>query len=63
MGHEFTGTVSEIGNDIKTVKVGDTVVVPFTVSWYVPLSFEFLGYVMSHDIHQKHLQYHENHGI
>jgi threonine dehydrogenase-like Zn-dependent dehydrogenase len=35
MGHEFTGTVSEIGEDIKTVKVGDKVVVPFTVSWYV----------------------------
>jgi hypothetical protein len=35
MGHEFTGVVSEIGDDIKTVKVGDKVVVPFTVSWYV----------------------------
>lgn len=32
MGHEFTGTVSEIGSSVKTVKVGDKIVSPFTVS-------------------------------
>jgi threonine dehydrogenase-like Zn-dependent dehydrogenase len=37
MGHEFTGTVVEAGADVKTVAVGDQVVVPFTTSWYVKL--------------------------
>ncbi|KAF2422846.1 GroES-like protein [Tothia fuscella] len=32
MGHEFTGTVSEVGSDVKTFQVGDRVVSPFTVS-------------------------------
>ncbi|EKG17278.1 Alcohol dehydrogenase superfamily zinc-containing [Macrophomina phaseolina MS6] len=32
MGHEFTGTVEELGSDVKTVKKGDKVVSPFTVS-------------------------------
>lgn len=32
MGHEFTGTVSEIGSSITTVKKGDMVVIPFTIS-------------------------------
>ncbi|KAH8880748.1 dehydrogenase-like protein [Thozetella sp. PMI_491] len=32
MGHEFAGLVSEVGADVKTVKVGDKVVSPFTVS-------------------------------
>ncbi|KAH8815782.1 chaperonin 10-like protein [Xylogone sp. PMI_703] len=32
MGHEFTGTVKEAGSEVKTVKVGDRVVAPFTVS-------------------------------
>ncbi|MCJ1307323.1 hypothetical protein MMC25_000969 [Agyrium rufum] len=32
MGHEFTGTVSEIGSAVKTLQVGDTVVTPFTTS-------------------------------
>ncbi|KAI9692105.1 MAG: hypothetical protein M1822_006335 [Bathelium mastoideum] len=32
MGHEFTGTVSEVGSAVKTVAVGDQVVSPFTVS-------------------------------
>ncbi|KAL1856545.1 hypothetical protein VTK73DRAFT_8227 [Phialemonium thermophilum] len=32
MGHEFTGTVVEAGSDVKTVKVGDKVVAPFTTS-------------------------------
>jgi len=32
MGHEFTGIVKEVGKDVKTVKVGDKIVSPFTVS-------------------------------
>lgn len=32
MGHETTGTITEIGSAVKTHKVGDTVVMPFTVS-------------------------------
>jgi len=36
MGHEFTGTVTEVGAAVKTVKVGDKIVTPFTTSWYVP---------------------------
>ncbi|KUJ20993.1 putative alcohol dehydrogenase, partial [Mollisia scopiformis] len=32
MGHEFTGTVKDIGSQVKSVKVGDRVVSPFTVS-------------------------------
>jgi threonine dehydrogenase-like Zn-dependent dehydrogenase len=32
MGHEFTGHVEEIGEHVKTVKKGDRVVSPFTVS-------------------------------
>ncbi|KAL2052592.1 hypothetical protein ABVK25_007152 [Lepraria finkii] len=32
MGHEFTGTVEEIGSDVKNFKEGDQVVSPFTVS-------------------------------
>ncbi|UPK97282.1 hypothetical protein LCI18_008217 [Fusarium solani-melongenae] len=32
MGHEFTGTVVEAGPTVKSVQVGDQVVVPFTVS-------------------------------
>ncbi len=33
MGHEFTGIVVEAGSGVKTVKVGDKIVAPFTVSW------------------------------
>lgn len=33
MGHEFTGTVVEAGNSVKTVKMGDSIVSPFTISW------------------------------
>lgn len=33
MGHEFMGTVVEAGKDIKSVRVGDKVVCPFTLSW------------------------------
>ncbi|KAF4457263.1 hypothetical protein FALBO_15247 [Fusarium albosuccineum] len=32
MGHEFTGTVVQIGPAVKTIKVGDKVVAPFTAS-------------------------------
>lgn len=32
MGHEFTGVVTEVGSEVKTVKVGDKVVSPFTTS-------------------------------
>lgn len=32
MGHEFTGTVAETGSSITTVKKGDKIVSPFTVS-------------------------------
>ncbi|PKS12901.1 hypothetical protein jhhlp_000241 [Lomentospora prolificans] len=32
MGHEFTGTVTEVGSAVKSVKVGDKVVAPFTIS-------------------------------
>ncbi|KAI1824806.1 GroES-like protein [Xylaria intraflava] len=32
MGHEFTGTVVATGTDVQTIKIGDKVVAPFTVS-------------------------------
>ncbi|KAK5625773.1 hypothetical protein RRF57_001489 [Xylaria bambusicola] len=32
MGHEFTGTVHAIGSDVTSVRPGDAVVCPFTVS-------------------------------
>ncbi|KAK1751921.1 alcohol dehydrogenase GroES-like domain-containing protein [Echria macrotheca] len=35
MGHEFVGTVTETGPEVKTIQVGDKVVAPFTVSWFV----------------------------
>jgi threonine dehydrogenase-like Zn-dependent dehydrogenase len=33
MGHEFTGIVTDIGSDVKTLQKGDLVVVPFTTAW------------------------------
>ena len=33
MGHEFTGVIVEAGDEVKTVKVGDKVVTPFTSCW------------------------------
>lgn len=33
MGHEFTGHIVEAGSAVKSVQVGDKVVVPFTTSW------------------------------
>ncbi|QPC78720.1 hypothetical protein HYE68_009472 [Fusarium pseudograminearum] len=32
MGHEFTGTVVQVGSDVKTINIGDKVVAPFTAS-------------------------------
>jgi threonine dehydrogenase-like Zn-dependent dehydrogenase len=32
LGHEFAGRVVEAGSDVKKVKVGDRIVVPFTIS-------------------------------
>ena len=32
LGHEFAGKIVEVGSDIKNLKVGDRVVVPFTIS-------------------------------
>jgi len=32
MGHEFIGEVVEVGREVKQLKVGDRVVVPFTIS-------------------------------
>lgn len=32
MGHEFTGTVHKVGSEIKSLKPGDSIVAPFTVS-------------------------------
>ncbi|KAH7017205.1 chaperonin 10-like protein [Ilyonectria destructans] len=32
MGHEFTGSVHEIGSDVRNLKLGDLIVSPFTVS-------------------------------
>jgi threonine dehydrogenase-like Zn-dependent dehydrogenase len=37
MGHEFTGTVHELGSDVKTLQQGDSIVCPFTTSWWVVL--------------------------
>jgi threonine dehydrogenase-like Zn-dependent dehydrogenase len=32
LGHEFMGRVVELGSEVQTLKVGDRVVVPFTIS-------------------------------
>lgn len=32
MGHEFTGVVEQIGSDVQSLKPGDSIVSPFTVS-------------------------------
>ena len=32
MGHEFMGEVVEVGPDTRTVKIGDRVVIPFTIA-------------------------------
>lgn len=33
MGHEFTGTIEQVGDGVKNFKVGDNIVSPFTLSW------------------------------
>lgn len=40
MGHEFTGTVEELGSDVKNFKKGDQVVSPFTISWSASCCFQ-----------------------
>ena len=44
-GHEFTGTVEEMGSAVKNFKKGDQVVSPFTVSWLAnsPLNADLRG--------------------
>ncbi|GAB4460142.1 MAG: hypothetical protein OHK0029_23660 [Armatimonadaceae bacterium] len=32
LGHEFMGEVVEVGSEVKNLKIGDRVVVPFTIS-------------------------------
>jgi threonine dehydrogenase-like Zn-dependent dehydrogenase len=32
LGHEFMGEVMEVGRDVKKLKVGDRVVVPFPIA-------------------------------
>ena len=32
-GHEFTGTVEEVGSMVKNFQKGDQIVSPFTTSW------------------------------
>ena len=34
MGHEFCGVVVEKSEEVKSLRLGDLVVSPFTVSWY-----------------------------
>lgn len=34
MGHEFTGTITEVGDGVKQFNKGDKIVSPFTLSWY-----------------------------
>jgi threonine dehydrogenase-like Zn-dependent dehydrogenase len=36
MGHEFTGTVVQVGASVANFRIGDFVVSPFTTSWSVP---------------------------
>lgn len=33
MGHEFTGTVEEVGSAVKNFTKGNQIVSPFTLSW------------------------------
>lgn len=35
MGHEFTGEIVDVGEDVKLFAKGDEVVSAFTTSWYV----------------------------
>lgn len=43
-GHEFTGTIHEVGSNVKNFKVGDKVVSPFTVCCMnVPLQSPYVS--------------------
>jgi len=35
LGHEFMGEIVEVGSEVKKRKVGDRVVVPFTIAWVI----------------------------
>lgn len=35
MGHEFTGEVVDVGEQVKLIRKGDKVVTSFTTAWYV----------------------------
>ena len=35
MGHEFTGEIVDVGEDVRLFAKGDEVVSAFTTSWYV----------------------------
>jgi threonine dehydrogenase-like Zn-dependent dehydrogenase len=37
MGHEAIGIVEAVGADVRTLKVGDVVVMPFAYSGHLPL--------------------------
>lgn len=39
LGHEFSGTISEVGKDVKNLKIGDHVV---GVPWYLVLSVKIV---------------------
>lgn len=34
LGHEFSGTVTQVGDGIKLFNVGDKITCPFSIQWY-----------------------------
>ena len=44
MGHEFTGEIVDVGEDVRLFAKGDEVVSAFTTSWYVLFIPSFLFY-------------------
>lgn len=43
LGHEFSGTVTQVGDDIKLFNVGDKITCPFSIQWYAhPLRLAIL---------------------
>lgn len=44
MGHEFTGEIVDVGEDVRLFGKGDEVVSAFTTSWYVLFIPSFLFY-------------------